>query len=145
MNRVILVTAIGGDVGHSVLKCLLNKNDTLIGCDMMQYAVYMDLVEESFISLSASQINYSSHLLEKCKKYGVTHIIPVSEPEIRAISKQRDLFEDMNIKVCINSEDIIQCCLDKYSAAKKLRDIGLDVPRFYKTEEFVPNGKKGLG
>jgi len=144
MNRVILVTAIGGDVGHSVLKCLYNKNESLIGCDMKPYPVGMDLVEELFISLPASDINYSSHLLEQCKKYGVTHLIPISEPEIKVISNYRELFEDINIKVCINNKEIIQCCLDKYYTAKKLRGIGLDVPDFYKAEDFVPNGKKHI-
>lgn len=144
MNRVILVTAIGGDVGHSILKCLLDKNEILIGCDMKPYPVGMDLVEKSFISLPASDENYFSHLLEQCEKYQVTHLIPVSEPEIEAISNHRELFKDRNIKVGINNDEIVQCCLDKYSTAKRLRNMGLDVPDFYKSEDFVPNGKKHI-
>lgn len=142
MNRVILVTAIGGDVGHSILKCLAGQNDILFGCDMNPYPVGMDRVKSLFQSLPATNINYCSNLLENCKKYNITHVIPVSEPEIKIVSKYRELFEDKGIKLCINKDNIIQCCLDKYTTAKKLKEIGLDIPDFYLPETFEPNGKK---
>lgn len=144
MKRTILVTAIGGDVGHSILKCLRDRYETLIGCDMKPYPVGMDLVKECFISKPAYDSKYCYHLLEQCKKYQVTHLIPVSEPEIEVMSNNRGLFVENNIKLCINSEFIIQTCLDKYFTAQRLRKIGLDVPDFYRSEDFYPNGKKHI-
>lgn len=142
MNRTILVSAIGGDVGHSVLKCLLHENDTLIGCDVIQYPTGLDMVDDSFISLPANHVNYVSHLLEKCQKYKVSHFIPISEPEISVVINHLDKFENAKIKVVINKKDITHCCLDKYLTAKKLKSNGLNVPDSYLVDDFEPSGKR---
>lgn len=138
MNKTLLVTAIGGDVGHSVLKCLTKGKDKLIGTDIVQYPVGLDLVEEFFTSLPADNIAYIPQLLENCRKYRITHLIPISEPEIEMISNNMELFENENIKIVINNKEIIQYCLDKYLTSKRLRNVGLDVPDYFKEEDFAP-------
>lgn len=142
MNRRILVSAIGGDVGHSVLKCLSHEKDTLIGCDMIRYPAGLDLVDEFFTSLPANHSNYVSHLIENCKKYEITHFIPINEPQIEVVSNNLEVFENAKIKVVINKKEIIHYCLDKYLTAKKLKSIGLDVPVSYQEDDFEPNGNK---
>ncbi|WP_045519170.1 ATP-grasp domain-containing protein [Neobacillus niacini] len=142
MNRTILVSAIGGDVGHSVLKCLLQEKDKLIGCDLYQFPVGLNVVDGFFTSLPALHSNYISHLLEHCKKYQVTHFIPISEPEIEVVSDNLEVFQKEKIKVLINQKEIIQYCLDKNLSAKKLKSIGLDVPDSWLADDFEPDGKK---
>lgn len=142
MNRTILVSAIGGDVGHSVLKCLFQEKDKLIGCDMHQYPVGLDVVDGFFTSLPASHANYIPHLLKNCKRYQVTHFIPISEPEIEVVINHLELFHKEKIKVLINRKEIVHNCLDKYLSAQKLKSIGLDVPDFWLADDFKPDGKK---
>lgn len=142
MNRVILVTAIGGDVGHSILKCLTNESDILIGCDIDSHPVGLDAVNEFFSSLPAKNEDYIPQLLNKCKIYNVTHLIPVNEHEIEEIIKHLDKFEKHNVKVLINKKEIVDACLDKYITAERLAELGLDVPEYYTVENFVPDGRK---
>ena len=142
MNRTILVTAIGGDVGHSVLKCLKNPHNTLIGCDTDIHPVGMDAVQTYFTVLPATNEDYISQILNKCKKHEVTHLIPISEHEIEAISENIDRFIDRGVKVVINKKDIIDICLDKYLTAEKLEGLGLDVPEYFTVDNFVEDGRK---
>ena len=142
MNRVILVTAIGGDVGHSILKCLKDDSNTLIGCDIDSHPVGLDVVDKFFSSLPAGNEDYISQIANKCKIYNVTHLIPVSEHEIEAIIDHMDVFEKLNVKVLINKKEIVDICLDKYLTAQRLEALGLDIPEYFTEENFVADGKK---
>lgn len=139
--RRILVTAIGGDVGHSVLKCL--KNETfVIGCDINQYPVGIDLVKKHYIVPLAKSPNYIESILNICDENQITHIIPVSEYEIEEISKCREKFLNRGIKLIINTESILDTCLDKYKTCEFLNNNNLCNIEFYDIDSFKENGKK---
>ncbi|WP_303964802.1 ATP-grasp domain-containing protein [Sporosarcina ureae] len=142
MNRVILVTAIGGDVGHSILKCLTSESDVLIGCDIDSHPVGLDVVDQFFSSLPVGNEDYISQIANKCKIFNVTHLIPVSEHEIEKIIKHLDVFKRLNVKVLINTKEIVDTCLDKYLTAKRLENLGLDIPDYFTEDEFVSDGRK---
>jgi carbamoyl-phosphate synthase large subunit len=138
--RRILVTAIGGDVGHSILKCIDKTNNFIVGCDLIEYPVGLDLVDEYFISKNATDKSYLVDLLQKAILFEITHIIVVNEIEIKLISENQELFR--NFKVLINSKFIVSTFLDKYETYKFLKSVNIDVPITYKVDEQIPNGKK---
>lgn len=129
--RKILVTAISGDIGNGILKILKSEDNILYGCDVNEIAVGMDLVEEFWQCRYAVEEGYVDELLEKCIRYGITHLIPVNEREIEVIGSQRHRFEQADIKVVIQSQRILEICLDKYATAEFLADNGFDVPATY--------------
>ena len=141
--RRILVTAISGDIGNGILKILKeNKDIHIFGCDVNEIAVGMDLVEEFWQSKYAVEDGYIEELLEKCKKYEITHLIPVNEREIEVIGKERFRFEKNHIKLVLQSENILEICLDKYITAKFLSQNGFDVPMTYISKNEIPDIKK---
>lgn len=139
--RRILVTAIGGDVGHSVLKCLKNEN-FVIGCDINQYPVGIDLVKKHYIVPMAKNSQYIESILNICDENQITHIIPVSEYEIEEISNHRDEFLTRGIKLIINTKAVLDTCLDKHKTCKFLNDNNLCKMEFYDLDSFKENGKK---
>lgn len=142
--RRILVTAIGGDVGHSILKCLYKTNDKLYGCDVVDYPVGGDLVEKYHKIELANHSNYINSILDICKLNSITHIIPVSEPEIIEISKNREVFIGNGIKLLINSEVVLSTCLDKYKTCVFLKRHNLNAMNFSLYDEFVEDGQKHI-
>lgn len=129
--RKILVTAISGDIGNGILKILKQEDNILYGCDVNDIAAGMDLVEKFWQCRYAVQDGYINELLERCIEYDITHLIPVNEREIEVIDGSREIFEQNNIKVVIQSHDILNICLDKYQTAKFLSDNGFDVPQSF--------------
>lgn len=140
--RNILVTAIGGDVGHSILKCLYGKNNKLYGCDIVKYPVGGDLVEQYYKIEMASNLNYINSIIEICRLNNITHIIPVSEPEIIEISKNRDVFNELGIKLLINNENVLEICLDKYNTCEFLEAHGLNNMTYSLYNEFIEDGRQ---
>lgn len=130
--RKILVTAISGDIGNGILKILReDKSCILYGCDVNEIAVGMDLVEAFWQTRYAVEDGYVEDLLEKCKFYHITHLIPVNEREIEVIGKARKRFEKIRVKLVMQEEDLLETCLDKYKTAAFLSSHGFDVPATY--------------
>lgn len=141
--RKILVTAIGGNVGNGILKVLQDTEDIIYGCDVYDYPTGMDKVSECWKSKFAVSDNYIEDLLYQCLKRGITHVIPVNESEILKISKEKGMFEEHNIKVVINKNEIIESFLDKKATYDCLKNIdGIEVPKTYVYNEFIEDGSE---
>lgn len=143
--RRILVTAISGDIANGILKILHEDNrNVLFGCDVNEFAVGMDLVESFWQCKYAVEEGYIEELVGKCKQYAITHLIPVNEREIEAVGKARSRFEDIGVKIVIQSEEILRVCLDKYNTAMFLKKYGFDVPATYMHIKDIEESHKKL-
>ncbi len=136
------MTAISGDVANGILKILQDTEDCVYGCDIYDYPVGMDRVITYWKSLPAANPAYIGHLLDKCREYQITHLIPANEAEIKAISKSADFFVDAGIKVMINSPVMIETFQDKYETILLLNRIGGEViaPKTYLYRDFSEDG-----
>jgi carbamoyl-phosphate synthase large subunit len=139
MNKIILVTGIGGDIGQSVLKCLkdLKRGFKIIGCDKDCYAAGKLSCDKFFIAPGAGTgAKYMDFIRELVENEGVEYILPVSEPEIEVYNANRGYFETKDIKLFIHSPFIIETFLDKYVTAQFLKNNGLLCPRTYLLNDF---------
>ena len=141
--RRILVTAISGNVSNGILKILKETDEQVFGCDIYDYPVGMDKVISYWKSDMAVNPSYIENLLKKCKEYGITHLIPVNEYEIRVINNNMEQFKNADIKVMMNEKFIVDTFLDKYKTYQYLKGIeGVHVPRTYRYDEFVEDGQE---
>ena len=136
------MTAISGDVANGILKILQDTEDCVYGCDIYSYPVGMDRVISYWKSVPAANPAYIESLLDKCREYRITHLIPANEAEIKAISNSADLFADAGIKVMINTPGMIETFQDKYETSLLLNRIGGDViaPKTYLYHDFSEDG-----
>ncbi len=134
MNRNILVTAIGGDIGSSVLRCLRSiKEKTIItGCDISEYVQGTMYVDVFLIAPAYSEEQkYISFIENTCLREKITHFLPMSETEIFLANKNKEFFKDNNIKVLINNEKILDIAMSKYKTAKFLIENDILAPETY--------------
>jgi carbamoyl-phosphate synthase large subunit len=134
------VTAIGGDLGNSVLKCLDGTGDVLFGCNTEDNPAGIDRVEKFYIVPYADDETYISIIIGICKNEKITHIIPINEEEIKVVSRNIQLLDELKIKVVINNRDILDMFLDKLKTVEVLRSFGLHVPDTYKLSETPWDG-----
>jgi carbamoyl-phosphate synthase large subunit len=138
MKRRVLVTAIGGDVGHSILKCINKNENYILGCDIVEFPSGLDLVEEFFRVINAESDKYIEKLVDLCKKNSVTHLIPTNEIEIKRISERIEDFKFL--KVLINHREIVVVFLDKFKTNLFLLSNGFNVPRSFSTKDEIEKG-----
>ncbi len=129
MGERYLVTAISGKIGQSVIHCLAKEGfeKNLVGCDMILPDSGYTEVDEFFIVPSfKDEENYLYTILEQCNKRNITHILPITEDEIKLFDKYRVLFEQAKIKVMIQNPSLLQVVLSKHNTVKAIRSIGLN-------------------
>lgn len=138
MSAHYLVTAMGGDIGGSVVRCLRKEfpKEALLGCDITPYVSEREEVGEFFlVPPYAEEERYIQTLLEKCKQYEITHVLPMTEGEIKLFDRHRELFASEGLKVMINRSDILQIAFSKFNTAEAVEKMGLNSPETWRTSE----------
>jgi len=91
----------------------------------------------------ADHPNYLDELIDLCLREGTQAVFHGSEPELKVISRGRNLLEEQGIFVAVNSASLIELCLDKAALARKLDEIGFPGPRSFSIAECLESGWPG--
>lgn len=139
-SNKILITAVGGDIGQSVISALLETEyaELLCGCDINRYSAGRALLKTFFPvpELVGNEKGYRGGIRKIVKKYGIKFILPLSEKEIGHFSEYEEYYEKIGVKVLILKRDILEICFDKYKTIRYLADNGFYVPATYTVEDY---------
>jgi len=139
MPKKILITAIGGDIAQSILKCLKDTGYDIypVGCDIDPYAAgKKDIATFLIAPRVAEGEKYFRFIKNTVTKYGIKYIYPTTEAEITFFDKNREYFEKNRITVFINSRFIIDTFSDKYKTANFLKSKSLSYPATFLVREY---------
>lgn len=134
--KKILISAIGGDIGYGVIKALkaTGQDFFFLGFDRKKYNASLDLVDEFHISPAYNdEEQWISFVTELIQTSQVDYFWPITEPEIKLVDKNRDLFK--RTSVVMNKTDILHIALDKEKTAKELRQGGIHTPETWDSPE----------
>lgn len=140
MKERYLITAIGGDIGSSVARCMWQAygEGDLVGCDITPYVAGYDYVNGFFLAPPYKEgLRYIEAIYAECIKRDITCIMPMTEGEIRLFDSHRERFHDAGIKLMINDHHILATSFSKYKTAKMVRGLGLPSPRTWYPGEVM--------
>ncbi|MCK5116387.1 MAG: ATP-grasp domain-containing protein [Candidatus Aegiribacteria sp.] len=131
MVSVIITGVSGGSIGNELIKALrlAEASYHIIGVDMNPASLGLYQADESCIVPLALDPEYVDVLLELCEKKNARVLIPGSEPEMKIISANRQLFTEANILTLINSAYVINLCTDKWKTINFLTENGFNSPK----------------
>lgn len=135
----VLITGVGGGgVGEQLLKSLglAQKKYHIIAVDVLPVSMGFSKADSHYIVPPASNDNYIEKLIEICRKERVQILIPGSEPELKKISKNRELFKINNIFLLINDENVIDLCMDKWKTYEFLKKNNFKCPSSYLINKY---------
>ena len=99
---------------------------------MSPYSKCLFEVDFSYLLPSANHPEYIESLLAICNRHNVRAIFPGSEPELKVISKERDILTAENLFLPVNPSNVILTCMDKIRMFEFLQNKGFDIPEFCK-------------
>lgn len=132
----VVVTGVGGGgVGEQVMKSLQLCGDRyrIVGTDMTKFSIGLYRADTLYLLPPARDDSYIGKLLGICDKEEARVLIPGSEPELRTISKQRQKFVEKGILLLINSQEVIDRCMNKWETHQWLVRHGFKSP-----DSFLP-------
>ena len=129
---VCVTGAGGGGFGEQILKALRRSAQPyrLLATDMSRNSAGFCLADETDVLPPASDAGYSKALLELCEKFEVRAVLPGSEPEITALSENRQLFKEKGIFLPLGAPETLSVCADKATLFSRLQSMGFTVPWF---------------
>lgn len=131
--RVLITGVGGGGNGEQVLKALrlAHTKYYIIGTDISPLSSGLYQVDEGYIVPGADADNYISTILDMCKDLNIHVLITGSEPELKLISVNRQIFDGKGILLLFNSSKIISMCMDKWKTYEFLQSEGFPVPQSF--------------
>jgi carbamoyl-phosphate synthase large subunit len=127
---VILISAVCGDIGGGAVRALRESVSRLIGCDMRDGCPVSPILDSFFRAPAASKPDkYMAFLKDVIRTEKVDALLPISEPEIELLNKQRTEIESLGVKILLNNQLIIENFLDKLRTSHFLNSIGIKTPR----------------
>src|SRR3989339_1491024 len=141
MKINILITAIGCNNSISVmkgLKLLKKERFKIIGTDIYDQneipgVIFCDKVYKVPTYNNKAFIDV---LLEICKKEKIFFLIPIVDQEVEIISKYKDKFEKLGVRVCCSNYKTNNICNDKYKTYVYLKGKNIVTPRVYLPNEI---------
>lgn len=132
MNTItVCVTGVGGGGhGEQIVKALrlADTSYRIVGTDLSEYSSGRALVDEFKVLPPAGAPGYVAALLEVCAACGARAVFHGSEPELKALSENREAFADAGIFAPLNPADKIALCMDKVAMFAFLSERGVRVP-----------------
>jgi carbamoyl-phosphate synthase large subunit len=82
--------------------------------------------------------SYIDYLKKVCKKYEVTGILSLIDPELSLLANHVEEFEKEGIYVIVSDKQMVETCFDKYSTSQFLSDNGLPcIPTYINIDEVI--------
>lgn len=131
MSLRILVTGCGGDIGQSIGK-ILNESDFVtyvIGCDISDKNAGKFIFDNFYLGLPCSHEKYIASLEKVVKEKRIDLVIPVSEPELRFLSRSNVLDNIGGAKIIAANAECLKVGFDKLKTANFLEQHQLPFPK----------------
>ena len=129
MDKRVLVTAVGGDIGFSIGTILRRHfpKRFLLGCDVHDDHAGSTLFDQCLNLPKAYNPGYIDHLKAAVRHHGITHIIPTSEPELRFFTAQ-NIETIAGVPLIMANLKARETGFDKHVTAEFLARQGLPYP-----------------
>lgn len=126
----ILVTAIGGDIGHGIGKILRRSGIArfLVGCDVHEEHAGTTFFDRCEIVDRADSRTYVESLLRVVEMHKIDLVVPTSEPELRFLLKAGLCGKLDRTPLVMANEAALRIGFDKLETANFLRDHDLPYP-----------------
>lgn len=146
----VWVTSVNTGAGISILKSLqMAQKDgfgsfEIIGSDLDRFTAGPRLANKSIQSPKYDHPEYIDFILHTYSQEKIDCIIPTYSKEIEHLSKNLSTLKKNNIKILISNYDSVSLCHDKSRFALSMNDLGIRVPKHYKTNEAIELLLKGV-
>jgi carbamoyl-phosphate synthase large subunit len=132
-KTTVLVTGVGGGGhGEQILKALrlAGTGYHVVAGDMSPYSAGLMGADTAYVLPPATDPGYIEAVLKVCRAHEVRAVFHGSEPELKAMSANRDAFAAEGFFLPINPAPVIDLCMDKARTCEFLEQHGFRTPAF---------------
>lgn len=102
-----------------------------VNADYLSLGLYREEISKSFWVPKGSESTYIPALIKIIEEEDVDIVIPGSDEEVTALSKNKEAFRSHNVKIPVSEYGAVKIADNKYLTAKKARESGVPSPDSY--------------
>lgn len=112
----VLITSNGSFSCEEIVTSLQGEADLLVGTNIYpEHLIGVShLFDYTYILPRPNEENYISELLQICQKNHIQYVFPLIDIEVDILSKQRSIFSNHGITICLSNPECISICRNKY-------------------------------
>lgn len=125
--KTVLVTAVGSFAGGVVLENLKKDGCRTVACDMhpKAWVANASRADAFYRSPPAADAEaYLRFLRTVCVREQVDFLVPLTDPEIDVLNRNRAWFAERRVCLCIPGEEAVDRCRSKYRAMQLVPETG---------------------
>lgn len=116
----------------------MGLNGKIVATDISPYAPALCFADKHYLVPEITNDTYIDRIADICLKENIQVILTLIDPEIAILSKNRDVFESLGIKVLVPYYDTAKLCFDKFEMYKYLVDRQIPTVTTYGSiDEFI--------
>lgn len=121
------------------------KIGNIIATDASEFAPAIYLADKHYIVPRINEEGYLEKIFEICKKEKINGILSLIDPELSTISKEKEKFNQLGVKIVGSSYEVNEIALDKLEMYKWLTKHNYKTPKSYTDLELFKNDyEKGI-
>jgi len=145
MNFKILITSVGGEFSPKLILSIKNDKkifSKIIGIDIRKDAIGKNFCDFFYQVPKANKKSYIKKILHLCKKHKIDLVLPTSDEEAYALSKNRKLIENKKTKLACTDFETIKVFSNKILTYKKLEQFNIPRPDYMIIEKSTQLNSK---
>lgn len=135
----IAITCVGGGVGLSVLKSVINSDYDVVALDGEVTGTGLYMSDTSYLIPYANNPTFIPTLLDICKKEKISLLFPGLDAELIHLSEHREEFKKIGTTVVVSRPEVIAVSDNKQLTYNVLTKAGVAVPFTQAAVGFVPD------
>lgn len=101
------------------------------------YTIALKHADGYFISPLIYSDDYIPSIINFCKEKGIKIVLSLFDIDLLVLAKHREDFKNQNIRLVLASADFVEICNDKYKTYQFIKNLGLQSPKTYLSEDDV--------
>jgi len=132
----VIRTAVGSPPAMSLVNELKGMNIRVIGTDCNPLSSGLHLCDKGYITPRGDDTAFIDKMLEICKSESADAIISGPEEELLTLSKNKQLFEDVDVLVLCPDYKTVKICADKKLTDETFESLDIPKPKIYEMKEI---------
>ena len=114
----------------------LDVEGRILATDVTSASAAFHAADVGLLAPLTGTIEYTPAILGFCKQHQVGLIVPLTDRDLRSLSRHTAKFEALGCQVMVGEPEMIRACRDKTLTNQFLRDIGIPSIQTYTLEQF---------
>jgi carbamoyl-phosphate synthase large subunit len=135
MGMNIAVTAAGGGIGQSIIKCFQRTKYKTVGIDPRSNAAGLYMADIGCLGKNLEDRGYIESILKICKTHKCSFIFPGLDAELKILARNAERFKAIGVTPIISSKKTVELSDDKWILNQFLKNNGFPYIKTARTLE----------